>query len=615
MLHNPRHRRPPARARRYLGIAAALLVTGAAIAVPPSLASAADAEVYPVSPGWGKQAESLKPFKGGKDQLPPGAVKTDRAPAKPGARAAVFEAPGVSPQIVGGTIADPADFPGVVGIQTFFLFDSDNDGLSEVWVATCTGTVLSPTKVLTAGHCTVGFNYGTTEVIAGRQNLATDTAGFVSLVATTWTHQNFNYAMLGVERPLDDVAVLTLKNPLPAAYVPVTLAAQGADDVVAETPATIVGYGVTSSVAEDSGVLRRATVPIKADATCATEYGADFDGNRMLCAGIPPTTNTCYGDSGGPIFAGGTQVGITDWGSRDCVSTYGVYEALNHYSDIIKADLVRTGLVNLDFTGDGHSDFIGRLNAPGTTDNGALVALTGSGLASDGQGGFNYPGWFVGRGFGSFTKLFRVTNWHGDKTESIFGRDAAGNLYEWTTDGRGDFTNGGNRRLIGTGWNKFTDIMVTNNWTGNGMPNLMGRTAGGELWRYDSNGSGGWSNPRGTLIGSGWNKFDTVLTPGSWLGDGHQSLIGRTSTGDLWLYNSDGSGGWTNPRGTLIGTGWSNFRIFMSPGDWSGDDIIDLVGIRPTGEMRLYATNGRGAWLNGRGIQISVGWNDFNTVF
>ncbi len=613
-------KRHPARARRIVGIIAGVAVAAAAVTLPPSLAGADDSAALLLSAGYDKLPaipEGAKKFAVPFKKLPPGAKRATKGASEPGARRTLFESPASRVRIVGGTEVRAADFPSVVGIQTTFIGLDEND--DEAWmVNTCTGTVLSAKRVLTAAHCSIDFPYGYTEVIAGRDNLATSGSGFVARVASTWTHPGFNYERLLNDPanavPVDDVTVLNLKDALPAAYTPVALAAQGAADPAADTSATIVGYGITRRGAADSGTLRAAVVEIESDATCATEWAGQFDANRMMCAGLPPTTDTCNGDSGGPIFTGEAgarvQVGITDWGAEDCGTKLGVYEALNHYSGIIKQQIPYVGPDNLDWTGDGHSDLFGRLKS-----NGRLIIGSGSGLATGSLSGFSHFTYAGTANFSRYTKLFRVNNWAGDGRPSIFARDSAGRLFNFRSDGAGAFR-GGAPLQIGTGWNMFTDIMVTNNWTGNGLPNLMGRTADGRLVIYNSDGRGGWSNPRGTQIGTGWNKFNTVLTPGSWLGDGKQSLIGRTPAGELWLYNSNGRGGWTNPRGTKIGTGWGAFSTFMSPGDWNGDNLIDLVGVvRSSGDLKMYATNGRGSWLSARGRIIDTGWNDFNVVF
>jgi hypothetical protein len=348
----------------------------------------------------------------------------------------------------------------------------------------------------------------------------------------------------------------------------------------------------------------------------AEDDDAVYDANRMVCAGTPATEgsegiDTCDGDSGGPLFVGTEQAGITDWGPNPCASSYGFYERLSYYHDAIMADVNRTNMpVNLDFSGDGNSDLMFRDNS-----NGLLGQISGAGFlysTPEGSwGGISDVFWYgsdwnpAGRNWNVYKKLFRVTNWNNDGTESIFAVKSNGELYQFKTDGAGNPSGG--PKLIGTAFNIFTDIVVTNNWMNDGHPNLMGRLPNGDLKIYTSNGSGGWLNPRGTLIGTGWNMFNTVLTPGNWRGLG-QSMIGRTFSGDLRLYESNGHGGWLNNRGTLIGTGWNSLPTFISPGDWNGDNLIDLIGISSAGDFRLYQTNGTGGWLNGRGIAMTGGF-------
>jgi hypothetical protein len=345
------------------------------------------------------------------------------------------------------------------------------------------------------------------------------------------------------------------------------------------------------------------------DTNCTTAYGSNYKAASMVCAGLAPGTpnapDTCGGDSGGPLVVGGVEVGITDWGQTPCGSTYGVYERLSAYHSGITADLTRPTIVNLDMTGDGHSDLVGR------DKNGNLVLYSGSGFAAGGFPAFNLTG-NGGAGWNIYNKLFRVTNWNGDGLESIMAETPTGDLYRYDLAPSGAIQP---RVVIGSGWGVFSDIMVTNDWNGDGLPSLMARTKGGDLWIYNSDGAGHWKNPSGTRIGTGWNAFNTVLTPGDWNGDGHQTLIGRTSIGDLFMYESDGKGGWSNGAGTRIGTGWGAFSIFMSPGDLNGDDMVDIIGVTPAGNMFLYTTDGTGHWITGVGQPLGGGWQVYNRIF
>ncbi|WP_240629870.1 FG-GAP-like repeat-containing protein, partial [Specibacter cremeus] len=65
----------------------------------------------------------------------------------------------------------------------------------------------------------------------------------------------------------------------------------------------------------------------------------------------------------------------------------------------------------------------------------------------------------------------------------------------------------------------------------------------GELRMYAGNVRGGFSS--GVQIGNGWGGFNAVETVGDFNGDGRQDVMAReASTGYLWLYPGNGTGGW-----------------------------------------------------------------------
>ncbi|MGW5670944.1 trypsin-like serine protease [Micromonospora sp. NPDC003776] len=586
-------------------LAAGLALGGAAAVAPVTAGQAAPAGgAYDAASAQPDRTSVLPHFRAGAF-----------TPPTPGQQGPLFQSTGATPRVNDGTYVSASQYPWIVGVVTYV---DDNGGF--YW---CTGTVIAANKVLTAAQCT-SDGAGTTRVIAGHDQLLDDVGnvipnvGYVAEVGSTWTHQGWNIAQQHADpsrAPLDDVAVLTLKTNLPSAYTPITLAGQGEATYTAGQMADIVGYGVNNSSTEPVPVpggdtrLRKASVPIQTDTFCNLP-GTGYDASRMLCAGTgspgAPSADTCYGDEGGPLLVGGKQVGLTNWHPYQCGEGQGYYEEINYYSNVIKADLTRPPLVNADWTGDGHTDLMSR------DGSGNLWLHVGSGFANDGYGGF-WGSRAVGAGFGSFKRVFRVYNWNGDKKPSVMAVNSIGELWIWNTDGKGKWS--GSKQRIGTGWGNFTALMVTNNWLGNNLPSLMVRKSNGELWRYTSDGKGGWTNPAGTRIGTGWNGFNLFLTPGAWKGDGKEVLIGRTSTGYLRMYQTDLKGGWTNPAGTQIGSGWGGFKNIIVPGDWNGDNMMDMLGVNSTYQMRLYTTNGKGSWIDASGKVISTGWNAYNLVF
>ncbi len=104
---------------------------------------------------------------------------------------------------------------------------------------------------------------------------------------------------------------------------------------------------------------------------------------------------------------------------------------------------------------------------------------------------------------------------------------------------------------------------------------------GTELLQFPSS----WDEPR--VVGTGWNIFDIVFSPGDFDGDGNNDVLGRDSAGNLHLYPpGDGDGGWLPPK--RVGSGWNIFDSIVGPGDFNGDGINDVLARDRSGNLHLY---------------------------
>ena len=211
-----------------------------------------------------------------------------------------------SSAVVGGSSASPGEYPSVAEI-TFGPF-------------LCTGTLVSPDWVLTAGHCS-NITAGTVaspaswppQLINVRIGGVTRTDGEKRTVSRVVMHPD--YLLTNGY----DISLLQLSQS--STKAPTQVAGAGERSIwTAGTMETIVGWGVTEEDGDRPQTLQEAQVPITTDAYCNGAYGSDFDPATMVCAGFPEGgVDTCQGDSGGPMFgrtSAGTLrvVGATSWG-------------------------------------------------------------------------------------------------------------------------------------------------------------------------------------------------------------------------------------------------------------------------------------------------------------
>ncbi|MFG3658528.1 S1 family peptidase [Streptomyces sp. NPDC047706] len=224
--------------------------------------------------------------------------------------------------IVGGTTTTTTAYPFMMQIT-----DASQDQF-------CGGTLVSPTKVVTAAHCVVGESTGSVRVVGGRTYLD-GTNGTVSRVSKIWIHPSYSDVTNG-----DDVAVLTLSTSMP--YTAAKYVSSSQTSVYAAgTTARVLGWGTTSQSGSSSDQLRTATVPTVSDSRCRGSYGSDFVAGDMVCAGYTSGgMDTCQGDSGGPLLIGGVLAGITSWGEGCAQAGYpGVYTRLTTFSSLVSAQV------------------------------------------------------------------------------------------------------------------------------------------------------------------------------------------------------------------------------------------------------------------------------------
>ena len=216
-----------------------------------------------------------------------------------GASQAAAGAEQPSPRIVGGGKANAAGWQFAVAVE-------------QKRRLICTGSLIAPTKVLTAAHCAKGGKRKQLSVFAGRPSIAPKRR--LPRIRVRAVSIDPTYNGRKVER---DFAVLTLAR-APAAQ-PVALPSR-AEAKAATRPGRIVrtgGFGTRSvwgfNVARRLKATRERVFPAR---VCDRLFGKErgFQQGSMICAlgklvrrfhsRLPFHATSCSGDSGGPIVAG-----------------------------------------------------------------------------------------------------------------------------------------------------------------------------------------------------------------------------------------------------------------------------------------------------------------------
>ena len=215
--------------------------------------------------------------------------------------------------ILGGTEAKVGQFPSVVAVvetQAGYL---------------CTGSLISPTAILTAGHCVDPTEIGTTAadilrdtVVLFDEVVADGQSGTVATPSQIFENPNHPDYSTGNDLGHDDDAIIILSQPI-SDRAPIPIDLDPSHDLVGVTT-TQVGYGV-DAIKNGSGDQSTGGTEFvltgKPTIDCSP-YGVT--NQNMICFDQTDDKGQCNGDSGGPaIDPNGVEIGIVSFGDQGCV--------------------------------------------------------------------------------------------------------------------------------------------------------------------------------------------------------------------------------------------------------------------------------------------------------
>ncbi|GAA3616223.1 VCBS repeat-containing protein [Streptomyces chitinivorans] len=182
----------------------------------------------------------------------------------------------------------------------------------------------------------------------------------------------------------------------------------------------------------------------------------------------------------------------------------------------------------------------------------------------------------------------------------------------WLTFQHGDGSGGFSGKKGFHGWSNRITPVSFGDLDGDRCNDLLIRMPDGELrgYRPECGEVVGFDTPH-TSLGTGWDAYDMLTSPGDLTGDGRADLLARrTSTGDIHLFAAEADG--TLAAGKKIRSGWTYTKI-VGVGDLNGDGHGDLLAHRKDGALFRY--DGTGTGLLKSRVRLSAKWGlSYDTV-
>ncbi|WP_328318338.1 FG-GAP-like repeat-containing protein [Streptomyces sp. NBC_00388] len=163
---------------------------------------------------------------------------------------------------------------------------------------------------------------------------------------------------------------------------------------------------------------------------------------------------------------------------------------------------------------------------------------------------------------------------------------------------------------LGTGFEAYKTLTSPGDLTGDGRADLLGwKTSTGDLYLFASKSDG--TLAAGRKIRSKW-MYSKVMGVGDLNGDGYGDLLARDKAHVLWRYDGTAAGQFKE-RVQVFKDWGASYDTIVGAGDITGDGKADIVERDAAGNLYRNAGNGKGSF-GGRTL-IATGWQGYKGVF
>ncbi|MFE1441906.1 FG-GAP-like repeat-containing protein [Streptomyces sp. NPDC058739] len=165
---------------------------------------------------------------------------------------------------------------------------------------------------------------------------------------------------------------------------------------------------------------------------------------------------------------------------------------------------------------------------------------------------------------------------------------------------------------LGTGWNQYDVLTSPGDVNGDRRPDLIARQAStADVYLYMGTSTGKLSAR--LKIGSRWTGYKRLVGVGDLNGDGRGDLLAQDRSNELWRIDATASSTGGFKARVKVFTDWgASYNAVVGAGDFTGDGRTDLV-VRDTSGS-LWRLNGNGKGSFGGRVRIATGWQVYRAV-